>query len=169
MSSSEMWDPGTVAKVGGVVSVLRQSTRSPLAYWAKSEGPVYRHDEPGDVRPLLVLDPDDADQMREFADTFYTALSGRTRRDSARDADDMRVAVVTMLPKPTPVKPAEPTGLGAVIEDADGRLWLRVDWPKPWCLAAPNEREKFRDVIHGSHLPWDRVNAVRVLSEGVTP
>jgi len=62
-----------------------------------------------------------------------------------------------------PPKPAEPTGLGAVVEDSQGREWLRRVRDKgraPWAHYDESERGVYtRD--------YDDINAVRVLSEGV--
>ena len=163
--TQQEWEPGTVAMVTdgrGEYLALRR-TPGATSYWVGN----VRHATDGkvtSVRPLLVLDPDDPDQMRELVDNFFVALSGRTYRNHARDIDDMRAAVVTMLPFPTPVKPAEPTGLGAVVEDAEGKTWVRglgrdgtgVTW-----IRADSPLPKGR-------CPWSQVNAVKVLSEGVT-
>lgn len=68
---------------------------------------------------------------------------------------------------PTPPKPDEPTGLGAVVEDAMGRRWVRVlhgpahpgliPSEGPWKI----ERFTVREL-------WDGIDVARVLSEGVT-
>ena len=73
------------------------------------------------------------------------------------------------LTQTAPPKPDEPTGLGAVVEDAEGVRWTLTMRPpatnepkaSPWC----------RDHIPASGVKfaeWSEINAVRVLSEGVT-
>lgn len=60
-----------------------------------------------------------------------------------------------------PPKPAEPTGLGAVVEDVGGSLWVR----------APKDGNSVQTEWVSSHSTaqfWDSIDAVRVLSEGVT-
>jgi len=57
-----------------------------------------------------------------------------------------------------PPKPAEPTGLGAVVEDSEGFRWVRNDAP-----IEPSWR-----CDHRGWQTWAKVDAVRVLSEGVT-
>jgi hypothetical protein len=59
-----------------------------------------------------------------------------------------------------PPKPPEPQGLGAVVEDAEGRRWVRVNALIPW----PYEKGDTR-------VSWTAVAPapVRVLSEGVKP
>jgi len=59
-----------------------------------------------------------------------------------------------------PPKPAEPTGLGAVVEDEDGSLLVRIHGeaaPPPWQV-----------VDGGSLWYWEGIDVARVLSEGVT-
>ena len=53
-------------------------------------------------------------------------------------------------------KPAEPMGLGAVVEDADGKRWLRSGSESWWRV----------DMMAASD--WSGIAAVKVLSEGVT-
>lgn len=66
---------------------------------------------------------------------------------------------------PTPPKPEEPLGLGAMVEDAKGVLWFRMTvenqtWPgEVW-------QEQYGDADRWSK--WESVPAVRVVSEGVT-
>lgn len=61
---------------------------------------------------------------------------------------------------PTPPKPDEPTGLGAVVESARGKKYVRAGdgWLPETVLGM------FRNPID-----WDEISAVRVLSEGVQP
>ena len=61
----------------------------------------------------------------------------------------------------TPPKPDEPQGLGAVVEDAEGRRWVRVNetlravW-RPVDASTSNSFRNYPDIA-----------AVKVLSEGV--
>lgn len=63
---------------------------------------------------------------------------------------------------PPPVKPEEPTGLGAVVEDSAGDLWVR---DKTTTTIAHWKRA--RGQMGGKRLPWSAIDAVRVLSEGI--
>lgn len=72
-------------------------------------------------------------------------------------------AITAQIPPPKPSKPPEPTGLGAVVEDADGTQWVRIqtDYSSPWLVRGA--------VNHPLHKhKWDSIAAVKVLSEGVT-
>ena len=62
----------------------------------------------------------------------------------------------------TPPKPAEPTGLGAVVEDANGSQYVRLATKDdaPWHLQPEGP------IGFNAH-PYHEIDAVRVLSEGV--
>lgn len=64
----------------------------------------------------------------------------------------------------TPPKPAEPTGLGAVVEDEEGVLWTYTGLGSisPW--VCPSSRGSV-----GGWRNYGEIAAVRVLSEGVQP
>lgn len=157
------YEPGTVAvaTVRGVpnVRVIRRATG-----WAKIDGTRVFHDRIAavtDVRPLVVLDPEDTEQVQRLVRAFWDA-----QRVDDGDGSDSAYMAEALRSLNHPPKPAEPKGLGAVVEDAKGARWLRVDWVNPWSLAKPQERRDGR-VLHGSHVTWDRIDAVKVLSEGV--
>lgn len=59
---------------------------------------------------------------------------------------------------PTPSKPDEPTGLGAVVEDAEGADWHRTREGR-WIA---------EDGLRSRAGGWDHIAAVRILSPGVT-
>lgn len=108
-----------------------------------------------DVRPLVVIDPDSDDDLSRL---------WRLLPDNLVSADQLQAALREFA-NPTPPRPDEPTGLGAVVEDEDGDEWIRVGGPRdglprPW--AGRGNVADLRD--------WHRyadIAAVRVLSEGV--
>lgn len=108
------------------------------------------------IRPLIVLDPEVCGGGPYFLGNIITELRGA--------ASVARHKLADMIEQQTkPPKPAEPTGLGAVVEDAEGRKWVRDVNDRWWCAyREPNTtRRHFGD--------WSDVPAVRVLSEGVQP
>ena len=112
---------------------------------------------PPDCRPVVVLDPEnDADADRLAAAMRRNVWTGL---DDAAPLDLMK-AVLLDLAAPPVLKPAEPTGLGAVVEDVQGERWVRVEHLRadgcPWRIR------------YGTWQNWSGVDAVRVLSEGVT-
>ncbi|HET7406250.1 MAG TPA: hypothetical protein VFJ21_03825 [Mycobacteriales bacterium] len=82
-----------------------------------------------DVRPLVVLDLDASERA---------AL-----RKRALESFDFRSSTVAAIEQQTkPPKPAEPTGLGAVVED-DGRKWVHFG-NGCWIMSVPNAALKTR-------------------------
>lgn len=169
--TQQKWEPGTVALVDwegeSVVRILSKyghTFGSDRSAWWGPEGYLRCEAEAiKGIRPLLVLDPDNPDQMRELAKTFGgKRWPGQLGVVSDSTYEALTAAVRAMLPKPTPVKPAEPTGLGAVVEDGDGDFWVYGG---------------MRSILDGETRIWlhaekkdtyAKINAVKVLSEGVT-
>ena len=115
-----------------------------------------------DLRRLVVIDPDnedDMDRLGDILDNHEWEPKPRLGAFLFGLADALRE-----FANPKPPKPEEPTGLGAVVEDAGGTLWVRSTWPendddhlgKPWAQGPVRSN-------------WQIVDAVRVLSEGVQP
>ena len=109
------------------------------------------------IRPLVVIDPDDREQVERLARLCSSVPAEMAL--SATRLDAMQAALREFA-NPTPPKPDEPTGLGAVVEDADGQRWVRVRSGFDW---------RWRDDRLGEQTTWEHVPAVTVLFEGVTP
>lgn len=103
-----------------------------------------------DVRPLVVIDPEDREQVTRLA--FAIA-------ERCGNTDGVQAALRSLI---EPSRPEEPTGLGAVVESADGELFVRHG------IADEDEETGWCD-SQGVGRSWARVNAVKVLSEGVQP
>ena len=115
-----------------------------------TNGPAVQHGT-----PVLVIDPEDAESVTQLV----CALADQGWRPTT--AHGCRAALRSLL---TPPKPDEPQGLGAVVEDADGVRWTRTQTPPNpgrWRADTPPQ------VLPG-FAGYDEINAVRVLSEGVT-
>lgn len=109
--------------------------------WAQGSGSVLN------PRPLAVIDPEDDEQVARL-ENILEAMGCRIGASVP--------AALREFADPTPPKPDEPTGLGAVVEDTDGDRYVRHHGDcKPWLPA-----ESFA-------VSWQDVPAVRVLSEGV--
>lgn len=157
------WKPGDLAMVKCSDGEWRQATCEPHAshvgvlVWRFPDR-VYRDIDNSTARPIVAVDPDDRHQVERLIDAVdrqarlrgYAASSDRrsTRIDAMTDALHTLIA----LPKP-----AEPTGLGAVVEDADGEKWVRLESAPHWTC----------DGVGSGH--YAGINAVRVLSDGVQP
>ena len=148
------YKPGTVAvaTVRGVPNVRIVRGDGHWAIAANTDDFIMDRHSDGlvaDVRPLVVLDLDEFDRAE-------AAECVRGHR-----ADDCRVVerIADQIEAQTrPPKPPEPQGLGAVVEDAEGERWVRLDSDMyPWFAQGSRD-----------FSAWDHIAAVRVLSEGVT-
>jgi hypothetical protein len=114
-------------------------------------------------RPVVVLDPKSSDDVDALADAMAAA------GDSFGWASRSRAALRSLVAPPVPPKPAEPTGLGAVVVDAKGSRWIRIDTHQDcndWtAVGAPKNPDP-----DASGVRWEyaAIDAVAVLSEGVT-
>ncbi len=120
-------------------------------------------------RPLVVIDPEDREQRLRLARAILTTslepLADWEKELLGGDAKLMRLsetlaAALRGLADSTPPKPEEPQGLGAVVESVSGERWVRsdLDSQSPWRIS---DGTSF-------NCPWQSVEAVKVLSEGVT-
>ena len=108
-----------------------------------------------DVRPLAVIDPEDREQVRAIADAAYPEGRANTNRLQA---------ALREFANPTPPKPEEPTGLGAVVEDASGVRHVRT-----FAGSAPGVAWLGHIQGDGGERTrrWSDIDAVKVLSGGV--
>lgn len=115
-------------------------------------------------RPLVIIDPEDREQVDRLADLFRAAY-----RDTPDECDKTWHAMQAALREfaaPKPPKPEEPTDLGAVVRDDEGDLWQRDDWSGayPWIRltnVTGDSRKSGRDAYR--YIPVHKVEF-----EGVT-
>jgi hypothetical protein len=106
------------------------------------------------VRPLVVIDPEDDGQVDELREALAHAQSFGEFATALRE-----------FATPTPPKPDEPQGLGAVVEDAEGYRFVRNyddESTHPWRVIDPAANHTF------GWWKWDDIAAVRILGPGVT-
>ena len=163
--SKHKWKPGDVAMVDG------PGERLPITFYERdgallfSNGHGYSYPIrtlASTARPLVVIDPEDREQVEHLA-KFYRDVHGEAElTDEPWSVPGLRMqAALREFTNPT-VKPEEPTGLGAVVEDAESKFWIRTSAPgddaddlnKPW----------YR---RGVRRNWQIVDAVKVLSDGI--
>lgn len=103
---------------------------------------------------VIVLDP--AELFPEFGEAWRDIVLRALRSEHPANEFATLEYIARAIEEQTP--PLEPTGLGAVAEDAAGVIWVRV--------------------IGGQDLPWTStegwatwsdIKVVRVLSEGIRP
>jgi hypothetical protein len=114
------------------------------------------------ARPLVIIDPEDAEQVDRLRSLYVDeAVKRGAMRPQFAGADELRresfAAALREFANPTPPKPEEPTGLGAVVEDTNGVPWVRVS----------DGTHRWRSSFTGGEYRWSDFEPVRVLSEGV--
>lgn len=152
--SDRKWKYGDVAMVvnyGGEEKVVRYGH----GHWVFVDGSTMPEGETN-ARPLVVIDPEDREQVERLGELFS---SRRDRFVGVLWRDAMQAALREFA-DPKPPRPEEPRNLGAVVEDAEGRVWLRgrrtlsfADW-----IDASGENDDRQ---------WGSINAVKVLSDGI--
>jgi hypothetical protein len=103
------------------------------------------------ARPLVVIDPEDREEVERLCAYFLMGNEGT----AIGNVTDLQAALREFADPSI----EEPRGLGAVVEDAVGRKWVRHDNTPgsfPWVRAG-----------HGIEA-WSNINVARVLSMGVT-
>lgn len=172
--------PGTVG-VATVddesVRVFRTGVRSNMG-WEVSvpNGKLWVSDSNGsvrDVRPLVVLDLAAAEKasdtegqslwrLRKVAETGDT--------DGAAFTKDLIATIADQIEAQTrPPQPAEPTGLGAVVEDAKGHKYVRIADPIDGWAKDRDWRRIGGDIAANPYYGYADIDVARVLSEGVQP
>lgn len=148
---SREWKPGDVAMVKCAdlserVAIRRAGGSILEAPWVTKDGD-WGDAVAYDPRPLVVIDPEDAEQVERLLGLWANQETPACGRRSLVDA-------LREFANPTPPKPDEPTGLGAVVESDNGTRYIRQHdgW---WRGEEP------------CALNWTAVHAVRVLSNGV--
>ncbi|MDB5716479.1 MAG: hypothetical protein JWO15_3876 [Sphingomonadales bacterium] len=158
---SREWKPGDVALVMGADEKWRKCLRAITNDgWYDEDGAHDADDEVHHVRPLVVIDPADRDQRQALGDSLMRH-GIYNENDSCSMQGALGDALRSLL---APPKPPEPMGLGAVVEDSRGEMWIRDK-----TTTTVNHWKRARGEDGGSRYSWDHLTAVRVLSEGVQP
>lgn len=157
------WKPGDVALVdyGRGVEVMMRDHYGWTSAWAEitdSENVVES------VRPLVVIDPEDREQVSRLGDAFCKARWDHT--PGSNECDPLTFssmqAALREFAVPTPPRPDEPTGLGAVVEDENGARHVRT-----FAGAHRAWLGHIRDDGGERTRTYAEIAAVRVLSDGV--
>ena len=103
----------------------------------------------------MVIDPEDREQVKRLLRAYF--LLGDFAASVQPEEVESMQAALREFANPKPPKPDEPTGLGAVGEDAEGGKWVHVESRTGWW---------WRNSA-GETCRWPDVDAVRELSAGV--
>lgn len=103
-----------------------------------------------------------SDELTKRHPGYFHFVSG-VLRDAAEHTSKWRAvvlnAVADQIDAQLSPKPAEPTGLGAVVRDREGKLWVRCD--------EDYDRVRWHSP-HGDGKRYEEIHAVVVLAEGIT-
>lgn len=160
--------PGDVAIIEGKVALYVDGPHIP-----RKRGPFWQWGSGGwttlplgPQHPLAVIDPEDREQVERLRDAYDRAFVeqnpelSETPEWKGKRGNALQAALREFA-NPTPPKPPEPQGLGAVVEDDEGVRWVRYDL---------NLERSYRWISErGASEDYQDITAVRVLSEGVAP
>jgi hypothetical protein len=112
-----------------------------------------------DVRPLVVIDPEDREGVEQLAHTIV-ATEHRGCGSMTCYRDTVQAALRSLL---APLKPDEPLGLGAVVEDAEGRVFVK------WSHKHREDRNWKHEGMGGDYRHWSDIDVTHIHSHGWTP
>lgn len=157
---------GIVQDSGGLASPL-------WVEWAAEDDAITLDRVASNLRRLVVIDAEDREEVERFREIASRLADNVPYDDKPGDYTDAMQAALREFASPTPPKPDEPTGLGAVVEDAEGARYLRdyEGGARPWVRLRMGSNTNGLHVSRGSRegLAYASIPAVRVLSEGITP
>jgi len=140
------------------VALAKEGVLMFSSYYMDRHGRVYSNKMNPEDRRVAVVDFEDREQverlLRAWCECTYSS-------QALLDKIPRMQAALREFAEPTPPRPEEPTGLGAVVEDAEGVRWVRKGDERCGCPWSRQIGAAF------SGQDWDRIDAVRVLSEGV--
>lgn len=168
--SAHEWKPGDVAIVqnhGGILAVRAAkdcgivghgySESDHWHYLSNVGGATWDSDGNRAARPLVVIDPEDREQVERFTHLFLSHHWGSEHQTHT----DAGQAALREFANPKPPKPDEPSRIGSRVEEANGIRYTRF---------SDSESHSGGDWINedGVRVQWSDLDAVRVLSEGVS-
>lgn len=109
-------------------------------------------------QPLVVIDPEDRETVGRVLAHYWHSDDPYSEDMYPEYLTDLQAALRSLIEPP---KPEEPTGLGAVVEDAEGKRYYRGG------PALADMHWRSAEPLDNSVRKWSAVPAVRVLSEGV--
>lgn len=148
---SREWKPGDVG-----MSNQGRVFYSSNARWIFDDHDGPGTDSPRGLRPLVVIDPEDREQVALLLSNYHSWKW--TAGIAEASINDMQDALRALVAEP---QPEEPKATGAIVRDADEELWVRRRGG-PWdCLNSPAGK----DVLGWADL-CRKYGPLTVLSEG---
>jgi hypothetical protein len=131
----------------------------------------WRDDEVSEARPLVVIDPEDREQIQRLMAGYFDHNRGIPADAPIRSTGvDYMQSALREFANPTPPKPPEPTNYLAVVQTSDGRRYWRwssgtMHTSVPWrVLGAVHADTEDED----GNFRYDELHVVEIESEGVS-
>lgn len=156
------WKPGDVAMVQCSDGEWRRATHWTEPYtgprWVFQDNSRRRVSE-STARPLVVVDPEDRDQVVALMDSWGT-VEGWDDWEVDRVQAGFRSLAQTG-------NPPEPSGIGAVVVDQDDITYVLAGRLSSDGFELPDKWRAIDGPIVGDWKNWDQINVKQVLSVGV--
>lgn len=146
---------------GGSAIALRCSRAYDESHWRTQTFGEIADYKVTNFRPLAVIDPEDREQVERLNEAICVAYGKANVLDGDR-VTPMQAALREFA-NPKPPKPDEPTGMGAVVEDAYGQRYVGLG------DRYSTGKLRWKGGRGMKFTSYDHIAAVRVLSEGVQP
>lgn len=105
------------------------------------------------ARPLVVIDPEDREQVERLAkamhESDHIAPWHDLHNETRAQIEDAMQAALREFAAPTPAKPDEPLTGGSQVREADGTIWTRVEGQpnRPWVYSGSDATYAALDVV----------------------
>jgi hypothetical protein len=159
--SAPQWKPGDVAMVvntageNKVACFTGRWGKEDEEHWSFADGSTLLPHEVEIARPLVVIDPEDREQIDRLVRAFWDANTD----DGDADLDYMQAALRSLVTDP---KPDEPQGLGAVVKARAGNGSIVECLTR---VSSDGLRASWVDE-DGGHHKWSELLDVEVIREG---
>ena len=164
MTRVREWKPGDVIDVDGERAFIQAMSNGDLhvefADYGTLGGCYLKNLTTQKVRPLVVIDPEDPEQVERLLVTYHAQYPIKWGDDNGAHVINLQAALREFA-DPKPTRPEEPTGLGAVVEDRDGRTWVHVGPGSSFAIWVPTA------LVDRIPRSYAAIDAVKVLSDGI--
>lgn len=126
------WKPGDVAKTAQGTVALCHGTGRMIdqngAPWSDTRFPE-------NLRPLVVIDPEDREQVRALADAAFPEAQGNTNR--------LQAALRSLVAEPEPEEPTD----DVLVRDSRGNLWEPLGDEQGWTSYGVSEQTSWSRIV----------------------
>lgn len=153
------YKPGTVAEIGWDMTSGRERAIFDGDRWGTESGCTVHRDSVTDVRPLVVLDPDDRESVAALLQAYGDQYTAWTPDLDGSNVDRLQDALRSLTKPP---RIPEPKGWGAVV---------RTDYPNPGSRWVKGDQGWTNLDASGAFLNWSEWECIKgeptLIREGV--